>query len=185
MANYNTTNIKDLPQLEEVVEGNYLIIEDNVGTNIIDFADFVVGPNNVSFYNVVEALSTRSISMSSTVDSKFNTLSSDIISSVNTTIGNLTANYPRFFVVYPNTLTVANGSRFGQTTFNSSINTFNAGDINVTPTNDSASKMNWMLSLSSTVYPGNPQPFTYTITISSSTAVTANATFETKALKFY
>lgn len=185
MANYNTTNIKDLPQLEEVVEGNYLIIEDNVGTNIIDFADFVVGPNNVSFYNVVEALSTRSISMSSTVDSKFNTLSSDIISSVNTTIGNLTANYPRFFVVYPNTLTVANGSRSGQTTFNSSINTFNAGDINVIPTNNSAANMSWMLLLSSTVYPGNPQPFTYTITISSSTAVTANATFETKALKFY
>jgi hypothetical protein len=185
MANYNTTNIKDLPQIEEVVDGNYLIIEDNVGTNIIDFADFVVGPNNVSFYNVIESLSTRSISMSSTVDSKFDTLSSNIINSVNTTIGNLTANYPRFFAVYPNTLTVANGSRFGQTTFNSSINTFNSGDINVTPTNDSAANMSWMLLLSSTVYPGNPQPFTYTITISSSTAVTANATFETKALKFY
>ena len=100
MSNYNTTNIKDLPQLEEVIEGNYLIIENEVGTNIIDFADFVVGPNNVSFYNIVEALSTRSISMSSTVDSKFNTLSSNVLNSVNTTVRNLTANYPRFFAVY-------------------------------------------------------------------------------------
>jgi hypothetical protein len=185
MSNYNTTNIKDLPQLEEVIEGNYLIIENEVGTNIIDFADFVVGPNNVSFYNIVEALSTRSISMSSTVDSKFNTLSSDVLNSVNTTVRNLTANYPRFFAVYPNTLIVANGSRSGQTTFNSPTNTFNVADINVTPTNDTASKMNWMMTLSSTVFPGNPQPFTFTITISSSTAVTADATFATKALKFY
>ena len=185
MANYNTTNIKDLPQLEEVIEGNYLIIEDNVGTNIIDFADFVVGPNNVSFYNIVEALSTRSISMSSTVDSKFNTLSSDIIDSVDTKLEAFTSAYQRTFNVYPPTLTVSNGSRFGQTTFNSPTDSIFASDINVISTNDSASKMNWVLSLSSEVKAGFPTPFTYTVTISSSTAVTANATFEIRALKIY
>jgi hypothetical protein len=185
MANYNTTNIKNLPQLEEVVEGNYLIIEDNVGTNIIDFADFVVGPNNVSFYNVVEALSTRSISMSSTVDSKFNTLSGDLINSVDTKLDAFTSAYQRTFNVYPATLTIRNGSSYGQSTFNSPINSIITSDINVIPTNDSASKTNWILSLSSTVYPGSPTPFTYTITISSSTVASSNATFETRALKFY
>lgn len=185
MANYNTTNIKDLPQLEEVIEGNYLIIEDNVGTNIIDFADFVVGPNNVSFYNVVTNLSSRSISMSATVDSKFQTLSTALLSATNSRISTLTANYPRFFVVNPGTLTVNNGLRYGQIGFYSPFDTILASDINVIPTNDSASKMSWMLLLSSTVLAGTPAPFTYTITISSSTAVAANATFETKALKFY
>jgi hypothetical protein len=185
MSNYNTTNIKDLPQLEEVIEGNYLIIEDNVGTNIIDFADFVVGPNNVSFYNVVEALSTRSISMSSTVDSKFNTLSSDLIDSVDTKLEAFTSAYQRTFNVYPPTLIVQSGLRYGQSTFNSPVDSIVASDINVIPTNDSASKMNWVLSLSSEVKVGFPTPFTYTITISSSIAATSNATFETKALKFY
>ena len=185
MSNYNTTNIKDLPQLEEVIEGNYLIIEDNVGTNIIDFADFVVGPNNVSFYNIVEALSTRSISMSSTFDSKFNILSGDIIDSVDTKLDAFTSAYQRTFNVYPPTLTVRSGSSFGQTTFNSPTNSIFDSDINVISTNDSASKMNWVLSLSSEVKAGFPTPFTYTITISSSTAVTADATFSTRALKFY
>lgn len=185
MANYNTTNIKDLPQLEEVIEGNYLVIENEIGTNIIDFADFVVGPNNVSFYSVVENLSTRSISMSSTVDAKFVALTGDLINTFNTKFDTVTANYPRFFAVYPNTLVVPSGTNRGQINFNSPINTFAVSDINAIATNDTASKMSWMLLLSSTVFPGNPQPYTYTITISSSTTVTSNATFETKALRFY
>jgi hypothetical protein len=185
MANYNTTNIKDLPQLEEVVEGNYLIIENEIGTNIIDFADFVVGPNNVSFYNVVQTLSTRSISMSATVDSKMTSLSSGLLDTFNSKFNSVTANYPRFFAVYPNTLNVPSGLSRGQVNFNSSIDTFTPSDINVVPTNDAASKMSWVLLLSSTVFPGNPQPYTYTITISSSVTLTSNATFETKALKFY
>ncbi len=185
MANYNTTNIKDLPQLEEVIDGNYLIVENEIGTNIIDFADFVVGPNNVSFYNVVQTLSTRSISMSATVDSKVNSLSSGLIDRFDTKFNSVTANYPRFFAVYPNTLTVPSGLNRGQINFNSPIDTFAQSDINVVPTNDAASKMSWMLSLSSAVFPGSPQPYTYTITISSSIAPTSNATFETKALRFY
>lgn len=185
MSYYNTTNIKDLPQLEEIIEGNYLIVENEIGTNIIDFADFVVGPDNVSFYNVIQTLSTRSISMSSTVDSKFSTLTGNILDSFNSKFNAVTANYPRFFAVYPNTVTVPSGLRMGQVNFNSPINSFTEGDINIVPTNDSASKMNWVLLLSSAVFPGNPQPFTYTVTISSSVAVTSNATFETKALRFY
>lgn len=51
MSNYNITNVKDLPQLEQILAGNYLIVENNVGTNKLDFADFVIGPTNTSFYS--------------------------------------------------------------------------------------------------------------------------------------
>lgn len=48
---YNVKNIKDLPQLEQILPGNYLVVENFTGTNKIDFNDFVIGPRNTSFYN--------------------------------------------------------------------------------------------------------------------------------------
>lgn len=86
MSTYNTTNIKNLPQIEEVVNGNYLIIENEIGTNILDFKDFIVGPDNVSFYSNFQNLCTYSISMSATVDSEVNALSSEFFTKLNTTV---------------------------------------------------------------------------------------------------
>jgi hypothetical protein len=188
MANYNTKSVKDLPQLEEIVDGNYLIVENQVGTNIIDFADFVIGPNNASFYSQITTLSSKQTSMSATVDTKFQTLTSSVLSATNTKIAALTANYPRYFVVYPNTLTVINGLRAGQAQFNSELASIVVSDITVVPTNNAAAAMTWFLLLSSIQNPGNPPnptPYTYTITISSINAVAANATFETKVVKYY
>ena len=51
MNNFNTINVKELPQLEQILAGNYLIVENNAGTNKLDFSDFVIGPQNTSFYN--------------------------------------------------------------------------------------------------------------------------------------
>lgn len=188
MALYNTKSVKDLPQIEEVVDGNFLLIETQVGTNIIDFADFVIGPNNASFYNQITTLSSKQISMSATVDTKFQNLSTTVLSAANTRINALTANYPRYFVVYPNTLTVNGGLRYGQVQFNSELAGIVTSDINVIPTNNSASAMTWVLLISSIQNPGNPPdptPYTYTITISSVNVVTTNATFETKVTKFF
>ena len=56
-----------LNQVEEVVNGDYLIIETENGTNIIDFRNFVVGPNNVSFYTAFATLSTQVVSLSGAV----------------------------------------------------------------------------------------------------------------------
>ena len=41
MNNYNITNIKDLPQLEQILDGNFLVVENATGTNKLDFGDFV------------------------------------------------------------------------------------------------------------------------------------------------
>ena len=66
---YNIKNIKDLPQLEQILPGNFLIVENPTGTNKLDFDDFVIGPRNTSFanqvFNDVTTLSTYAISLSS------------------------------------------------------------------------------------------------------------------------
>ena len=188
MSLYNESNIKELPQLEEIIDGNYLIVENDQGTYILDFQNFVVGPNNVSFYSTVESLCSKQASLSATVDSKRQTLSTNVVSAVNTKISALTANYPRYFEVYPTTITVPNGTYSGKTDFNSELASIKVNDINVIPTNGSASKMTWALLLSSIQNPGSPPdplPYTYTITISSTTAVVGDATFETKVLKYF
>jgi hypothetical protein len=188
MSLYNTTNIKELPKLEEIIDGNYIIVENEQGTFILDFEDFVVGPNNVSFYNVVTSLCSKQISMSATVDSKFQTLTSDVLSAVNTKVNALTANYPRLFEVYPNTITIPSGSNNGKTDFNSELGNILVNDINVIPTNMAAANTNWCLLLSSIQNPGSPPdptPYTYTITISTASNSVGNSTFETKVLKYF
>jgi len=189
MALYNTKSVKDLPQVEEVIDGNYLLIENDLGTNIIDFKDFVIGPNNASFYNTIVSLCSRSISMSATVDTKLQSTSAKIVEENNTKIDALTANYPRYFVVYPkNQLTVVQGLRYGQTIFNSELASIVPADVNVIPTNTYAANMNWVLLLSSTQNPGNPPsptPYSYTITISSTTTLSQNAEFDLRVLTFY
>jgi hypothetical protein len=126
--------------------------------------------------------------MSATVDTKLQSTSARIVEENNTKIDSLTANYPRFFVVYPNQLTVVQGLRYGQAVFNSELASIVPADINVIPTNTHAATMNWVLLLSSIQNPGNPPtptPYTYTITISSPTAVSQNAQFNLKVLTFY
>lgn len=67
MAAFNNVNIKDLNQIEEVADGNLLIVENDNGTNVIDFKDFVIGPNNASFYTEITSLSNNVAALSSAV----------------------------------------------------------------------------------------------------------------------
>ena len=65
---YNIKNIKDLPQLEQILPGNFIVVENTTGTNKLDFDDFVIGPRNTSFanqvFNDVTSLSSYTISLS-------------------------------------------------------------------------------------------------------------------------
>jgi len=70
MSTFNKVNIKELNQIEEIVNGNYLIVENSTGTNIIDFKDFVIGPNNASFYTSVATISSQVNTLSATVESR-------------------------------------------------------------------------------------------------------------------
>lgn len=87
MNNYNITNIKDLPQLEQILDGNFLVVENTTGTNKLDFSDFVIGPSNTSFassvFSDIVAISSYSISVSSTT--------SAFLSATNSTINSLSS----------------------------------------------------------------------------------------------
>ena len=188
MSIYNTTNVKDLPQLEEVINGNFLIIENQLGTNIIDFKNFVIGPDNASFYNTIISLSTYSVSMSGTVNSGFRSLTAFTLSAINTKVDALTSNYPQYFEVYPTTITVAAGNNGAATSFNSELASIAINDVNIVPTNNHAASAGYFASLGQVVNPGSPpspSPYTYTIRVSTANAPAGNATFVTKVQKYF
>ena len=54
MSLYNTTNIKNLPQVDQIIDTDFLVVENYSGTNKLKFKDFVVGPNNTSFYTSIK-----------------------------------------------------------------------------------------------------------------------------------
>lgn len=104
---YNVKNIKDLPQLEQILPGNFLVVENFTGTNKLDFDDFVIGPRNTSFANQVfnDILSLSSYSVALTASdmrqmSMINSLSTTVtyissyvtssINSINLAITNIT-----------------------------------------------------------------------------------------------
>lgn len=74
MADPNVVNIKGLPRIEEIVNGNLLIVENEQGTNTLDFVNFVIGPNNTSFFNQIINLSAAVVSLSATTTSLINSL---------------------------------------------------------------------------------------------------------------
>lgn len=93
MANEVFINIKDLPQLTEINNGDYIIVETSAGTHIIDFLDFLIPPANNVLTTTVSDNTTAVINISSVVvdnSNKIDALSTDLTNSVNTTIGSLT-----------------------------------------------------------------------------------------------
>lgn len=60
-------NIKELPVLNQVSPGDLLIIETDSGTNIIDFQDFIITPDNTTFYGEITQLQTDLSDLSSSV----------------------------------------------------------------------------------------------------------------------
>jgi hypothetical protein len=97
MLESNTVKIKDLPRAEEVLPGDLIIIEDELGSKSIDFRDFVVGPENTSFFNGLATnianVSTYSLSLCSLIEENTN----QTINAVRTNVANLTASVSRRF----------------------------------------------------------------------------------------
>ena len=121
MNNYNITNIKDLPQLEQILEGNFLVVENATGTNKLDFGDFVVGPNNTSFYS---AIANDIVSLSgnvATTNSSLTSLSSSTLSalsSFNTRIQEISSNLNQTsFYYYRGDISKSSNSNIAFATF--------------------------------------------------------------------
>lgn len=144
MADPNVVNIKSLPRVEEVVNGNLLIVENEQGTNTIDFNNFVVGPNNVSFYSQITNLSSQIISLSSSAASLVNASTTSLSSSVDTQMTNVYTNISyvsstlinsfsaTFYLAGSVTIPAGQSAPSSSVAFNLPSNVFiNANDINL------------------------------------------------------
>jgi len=69
MADNKNTSIKNLPQVEEIKAGDFLLVEADNGTSIIDFEDFVLGDNNTTHGFQISGLQTDITGLSSSIDS--------------------------------------------------------------------------------------------------------------------
>lgn len=96
-------NIKELPIVNQVQAGDFFIVETTQGTNIVDFSNIIIPPENTTFYGDIEqlqtdvnALSTLYIlqtaliaTVSGALDTKIDTVSADL----QTEIDNLSSTY--------------------------------------------------------------------------------------------
>lgn len=121
-------NIKELPQLDEVQPGDLIIIETDTGTNTIDFSNFILPPENVTFYGEITQLQediTTINSELSTATSNFTTSATNLISELDTAVNNVTTQVQEFSSTYSNQLIT------GVVTFDGTL-TENTAGINCT-----------------------------------------------------
>ena len=75
MADNKNIGIKNLPQVGEIKEGDFLLVEAEAGTSILDFKDFVIGDDNTTQAARISSLQTDVDGLSSSID----TLSGTVI----------------------------------------------------------------------------------------------------------
>lgn len=73
-------NIKDLPQIQQINNGDYLIVESNDGTYILDYENLILGVENTAITSAVQQNSTDIASISGAVDTQLAALSSSMYS---------------------------------------------------------------------------------------------------------
>lgn len=86
MATEIYVNIKDLPVLSEISNGDYILVETSTGTHTIDFQDFLIPTENTVLTTIVEqnatALATTTTNLE-TLTSQFESLSADLTTGIN------------------------------------------------------------------------------------------------------
>ena len=83
-------NVKELPETFAVAAGDLLLIETDDGTNIMDFANFVIGLDNTTFGTTITQHSTDIAALSSDVDALSSKVDEDIATLSAAAIGNTT-----------------------------------------------------------------------------------------------
>lgn len=73
-------NIKDLPQIQQITNGDFLIVESNDGTYILDYENLILDTDKTSITAQVNQNATDIASMSSSVDAQIQSLSSGVYS---------------------------------------------------------------------------------------------------------
>jgi hypothetical protein len=83
-------NVKELPETFSVAVGDLLLIETDEGTNIMDFANFVIGLDNTTFGTTITQHSTDIAALSSDVETLSSKVDDDIATLSAASIGNTT-----------------------------------------------------------------------------------------------
>jgi len=71
-------NILDLPVVENVAAGDYLVVETPDGTSIIDYENFIIGPENTTLSVTVSAISNDVAVINENLLNTIDTLSTEI-----------------------------------------------------------------------------------------------------------
>ena len=124
MASEVYINIKDLPELTEVNNGDYIIVETSTGTHIINFENFLIPTNNT-------VISTTVTQNSSSFSSSISQLSS-AINSLNSS----------FVKVGKGTVTIPPNNTRGTATVNIPNKTYTKDNVIIVPANKYAAKNN-------------------------------------------
>lgn len=71
-------NVKELPEIQQINNGDYLLVETPDGTSIIDFQNFIVGADNSGLTSLVESNTNAIYGVSATADSNLQSLSANV-----------------------------------------------------------------------------------------------------------
>lgn len=194
MSLHNTVNVKDLPQAEEIVTGNYLLLEDETGTKIIDFKNFVVGPSNTSFYNAIvsniKSVSAYCNSLSGVLDRYQRQAVAAVNSQFEALTGGLSQRYPSFFTKY-GFISVNPNTRVGTSEFSTDLPNVETVDIQVIQTDfdfDSKAPVATfflLLDRESVTDLNDNNFYTYTLTLSTLSSYPVNTVYRYRVLKPY
>jgi len=150
MANEIFINIKDLPEITEPANGEYLLIETSTGTHIIDFANFIIPTANTVITTTVEQNTTAILNLSAAYTASDNSLSASIdtintkLETLSTSTLELSSTVKTFQNVYigKTQITIPSGGSQASnilSPLSTSINLL-ASDLIITPANQYATK---------------------------------------------
>lgn len=192
----NTVNIKNLPQVEEIIPGNYIIVEDQEGSKILDFQNFVIGPNNTSFYNplvtTINTISTYSTSLCSTIANNQNQVKQFTDNRFVQLTASFAAENPRWYVFigdiliggpqYSADLTNIRG-RIGTDSFVTDRDDIRLNDVTVTPDFNFNSVYVQAVQLLNTPVGNSTNLYNYTINLTTNSVPLCGARYAYRVLK--
>jgi len=138
-------NIKDLPELSEVRNGDYIIVESTTGTHLIDFKNLIMPIDNTVISSTVTQNTNAILSLSTSKDTSATTLSSDLdaaktnIASLSDKVTNILGKNALNLSVGKAQVTISPGNKMGTGTL-SQTGTWALTDIMITPANEYAAK---------------------------------------------
>ena len=141
-------NILDLPKIDTISNGDYIIVETLGGTTILDFKDFIISRNNTTFYYTISSNSTKIDGLSSSIDTNYTNNQSRInsLSSQTANLVTLSANIIRqdIYEHYNSSaeIEITHGNRTGTASLATLPSNMNVSinDITLVPTNNNAAR---------------------------------------------